>query len=432
MHPRLAVFLTAFMLLFASSSAAVPLASAQDTTLRVWDQFTGPESEAIELVYAAFMEQNPGVTIEREVITDQQMRQTANVALGSGTGPDVVYYAPGPAYAGVLAEADLILPLDDMAAEFGWNERVATAALDQARIDGVLYGLPLEIDLIGMYANRTLLDQEGWEIPETISELITFCETASEAGYIPMAFSNNPGWSAFHQFTYVSNNMIGPEAMDALLFDHEGRWDTPEQVQAIDDFFVKLRDAGCFADDVNALGYDDGNSLFYSGQALLNSTGSWLLSDIEENMPDYVVEYVPFPAVDGGQGRYWNSGLGSNWVVSSKSEHQELAGNFLDFMISPESARIWAEVGNTPLPVTLETEGLEVSPLFLTVLDVLNSAAAGESELGYNIDVLVPAGFNEVMQSGFQAVLNGDKTPAEQAADMQAAWEASIADGAGS
>ena len=432
MYPRLAVFLTIFALLFGSSLTMARQASAQDTTLRVWDQFTGPESEAIEQIYAAFMAQNPGVTIEREVITDQQMRQTANVALGSGTGPDVVYYAPGPAYAGVLAEAGLIVPLDEMAVEFGWDERVATAALDQARIDGVLYGLPLEIDLIGMYVNRTLMDQEGWETPETIADLITFCETASEAGYVPMAFSNNPGWSAFHQFTYVSNNMIGPEAMEALLFDHEGSWDTPEQVQAIDDFFVKLRDAGCFVDDVNALGYDDGNSLFFSCQSLLHSTGSWLLSDIEENMPDYVVEYVPFPAVEGGQGRFWNSGLGYNWVVSSKSEHQAMAGEFLDFMISPESARIWAEVGNTALPVTLETEGLDVSPLFLTVLDVLNSAAAGESDLGYNIDVLVPAAFNEVMQSGFQAVLNGDKTPAEQAADMQAAWEASIAEGAGS
>jgi raffinose/stachyose/melibiose transport system substrate-binding protein len=431
-HPRLAI-LSAIVAFFITASITVtPQAGAQETTLRVWDQFTGPESEAIEQIYAAFMEQNPEVTIEREVITDQQMRQTANVALGSGTGPDIVYYAPGPAYAGVLADAELIMPLDDMAAKFGWDERVATAALDQARINGVLYGLPLEIDLIGMYANRTLLDQEGWEIPETIPELISFCQTASDAGYIPMAFSNNPGWSAFHQFTYVSNNMIGPEAMEALLFDHEGRWDTPEQIQAIDDFFVKLRDAHCFADDVNALGYDDGNSLFFSGQALLNSTGSWLMSDIEENMPDYEVEYVPFPAVDGGQGRYWNSGLGSNWVVSSKSENQELAGEFLDFMISPESAKIWAEVGNTALPVTLETDGLEVSPLFLTVLDVLNSAAVGESELGYNIDVLVPSAFNEVMQSGFQAVLNGDKTPEEQAADLQAAWEASIADSAGS
>jgi raffinose/stachyose/melibiose transport system substrate-binding protein len=424
-------FLTAMVtLVFLLASAGLGShASAQEgVTLRVWDQFTGPEGEALEQIYALFQEQHPAITIEREVVSDQQMRQTANVALSSGTGPDVVYYPPGPAYAGVLAEGGAIIPLDDLAAEYGWTERVAGAALEQAKIDGVLYGLPLEIDLIGMYANQTLLDQEGWEIPETIDELIAFCGTAKEAGYTPLAFSNNPGWSAFHQFTFTSNNMIGPEAMEALLFDHEGRWDTPEQVQAIDDFFVKLRDAGCFSDDVNALTYDDGNSLFFSGQALLHPTGSWLLTDIEQNMPDFEIAFVPFPAVDGGQGRFWNSGLGSNWVIASSSAHQAEAGQLLDFLISPEAATIWAEEGNTALPVTLDTSALDVSPLFGTVAGVLNSASAGEIALGYNIDVLVPAAFNEVMQSGFQSILAGDKTPEEQAADMQAAWEAAIAE----
>lgn len=426
-RPRIVVSfaIASFVMLFWSPA----LAPAQEpVTLRVWDQFTGPEGEAVEQVYAAFTAAHPDITIEREVVTDQQMRQTANVALASGTGPDVVYYAPGPGYAGVLADAGAIIPLDNLAEQYGWNERVAAAALEQAKIDGVLYGLPLEIDLIGMYANRTLLDQEGWEIPETIDELVDFCGEAREAGYIPLAFSNNPGWSAFHQFTFTSNNMIGPEAMHDLLFAHEGRWDTPEQIAAIEAFFVRLRDAGCFADDVNALTYDDGNSLFFTGQALLHPTGSWLLSDVEANMPDYEVEFVPFPALAGGQGRFWNSGLGSNWVVSSQSAHQEEAGQFLDFLISPEAATIWAEQGNIALPVTLDTSDLEVSPLFKTVLDVLNAASAGEIQLGYNIDVLVPAAFNEVMLSGFQAILAGDKTPEQQAADMQAAWEEAIAE----
>jgi raffinose/stachyose/melibiose transport system substrate-binding protein len=428
-RPRLAILPPAIVVFLLFMAMAPLFATAQEpVTLRVWDQFTGPESEAVDQIYAAFTAANPNITIEREVVSDQQMRQTANVALSSGTGPDVAYYAPGPAYAGVLADAGVIIPLDDIAEEYGWTERVAAAALEQAKIDGVLYGLPLEIDLIGMYANRTLLDQEGWEIPETIDEMIAFCQTAKEAGYVPLAFSNNPGWSAFHQFTFTSNNMIGPAAMEKLLFDHDGRWDSPEQIQAIDDFFVKLRDAGCFSDDVNALSYDDGNSLFFSGQALLHPTGSWLLSDIEENMPDAEIEFVPFPAVEGGQGRFWNSGLGSNWVVSSQSEHQEEVAQFLDYLISPEAAKMWAEEASIPLPVTLDTSDLEVSPLFKTVVDVLNSASAGETELGYNIDVLVPAAFNEVMQSGFQAILAGDKTPEQQAADMQAAWDEAIAE----
>jgi raffinose/stachyose/melibiose transport system substrate-binding protein len=433
LHPRLStlrlslpVALIAFLLLL---TAAPGMGAAQEpVTLRVWDSFIGPEGETVDAVFAAFMEANPNITIEREAFAYEQLLQTANVALSSGTGPDVVYYAPGPGYAGVLADAELIAPLEDLAEEYGWNDRVAAAALDQAKVDGVLYGLPLEIDLIGMYANRTILDQEGWEIPETIEEMVAFCGEAREAGYTPLAFSNNPGWSAYHQFTFTSNNMIGPEAMYDLLFNHEGRWDTPEQIRAIESFFVDLRDAGCFSEDVNAITYEDGNSLFFNGEAVLHPTGSWLITDIEQDMPDAEIEFVPFPAVEGGQGRFWNSGLGSIGVLAANSQHPEEAGKFLDFLISPESVELWAEQANTALPVTIDTSTLEASPLLTTVIEVLNSAAAGEIQLGYNIDVLVPPEFNDAMLNGFQAMLAGDKTAEEQAADMQAAWEEAIAE----
>ena len=44
-------------------------------------------------------------------------------------------------------------------------------------------------------------------------------------------------------------------------------------------------------------------------------------------------------------------------------------------------------------------------------------------QFGYNVDVLAPPEFNDAMQNGFQAILAGDKTPEQQAADLQAAWE---------
>ena len=49
---------------------------------------------------------------------------------------------------------------------------------------------------------------------------------------------------------------------------------------AIEAFFVTLRDAGCFPEDPVAIAYEDGNSLFYNGEALLHTTGSWLVGDI--------------------------------------------------------------------------------------------------------------------------------------------------------
>ena len=428
-HPRFAI-VSALLAVLLLLPAVVPgPASAQEQIeFRVWDQFTGPDSEVVDRLYAMFMEQHPDVNIVREVIDFQQMQQTVNTALASGTGPDAVYYGTGPAYSGVLADAGLILSLEEMAEQYGWNDRVAAAALEQAELDGELYALPLEIDLIGMYVNKDIMDENGWETPETLDELVAFCGEAREAGYIPFAFSNNPGWSAFHQFTYTSNNMIGPDAMYDLLFNNEGSWDTPEQIQSIEAYFVDLRDAGCFSEDVNALTYDDGNALFFNGEAVLHPTGSWLIPDITEQMPDANLEYVPFPALEGGQGRFWDSGLGSAWLISSQSEHQELAGQFLDFLISPEAAKIWAEEGDTPIPVQLDPSELDVSPLLRSVLEVLNQAASDEIQLGYNIDVLAPAEFNDVMLNGFQAILAGDKTPEQQAADLQAAWEEAMAE----
>ena len=111
------------------------------------------------------MEQNPNITITREAISTDQMRQTVNTAISSGTGPDIILYDPGPGYAGVLAEAGLLLPLDDYAAQYGWDERVAAPAVEATTLDGRFYGMPLTTDLIGMYYNQTLLDQEGMAVP---------------------------------------------------------------------------------------------------------------------------------------------------------------------------------------------------------------------------------------------------------------------------
>ena len=44
--------------------------------------------------------------------------------------------------------------------------------------------MPLQTDLIGMYANKTLLDQEGLTVPTTLDEMVAFCGAAAEKGYI--------------------------------------------------------------------------------------------------------------------------------------------------------------------------------------------------------------------------------------------------------
>ena len=195
-----------------------------------------------------------------------------------------------------------------------------------------------------MYYNQTVLDKEGWTAPTTVAELESLCQAAKAKGYDPpIAFSNNPGWEGFHQFSMTANDMIGPDAMRAMLYQNQGSWNTPEIVKAIQTYFVDLKNAGCYTTDANALEYNDGNSLFYTEQSILNTTGSWLVSEIRTNMTDQDVEFAPFPAIDGAKGQYWISGVGSAWYISAKSAHQDEAASLLDYFFQPDTIKQWIQ-----------------------------------------------------------------------------------------
>jgi raffinose/stachyose/melibiose transport system substrate-binding protein len=372
------------------------------------------------------MEANPNITISREVFSVDNMRQTVNTAISSGTGPDIIFYDAGPGYAGVLAEAGLLQPLASYADEFGWRDRIAPQSLEATTIGGELYGMPLQVDLIGMYYNQTLIEQEGLTVPQTFDELLTFCQDASGAGYVPLAFTDNPGWQGFHQFSMAVNNMMGPDWVRGKLLNNEGAWDSPEVVAAMEQYFVQMRDAGCFSDDVNALTNDDANAMFQSGQALMWPTGSWMASGLNpDTMPDMDVQFMPFPPLNEGQGSYWVSGVGSAYFLTSTSQHQDEAAQFLDYLFSPDVAQQWVANAGFYVPMSVDTSGLDLPPLRQAILGELERAANGEIELGYNIDVLAPQRFNDTLSNGIQSILAGDMTPEELAAELEAVWNES-------
>ena len=95
------------------------LTNAEETSIQ--------ERAAIEIQVDRFEEQHPKYTLEREVThageastvinTNEEMQTT----LQSEDPPDVVSYDTGPGFGGVLAEAGLLLPLEDAYRQRGWD-----------------------------------------------------------------------------------------------------------------------------------------------------------------------------------------------------------------------------------------------------------------------------------------------------------------------
>jgi raffinose/stachyose/melibiose transport system substrate-binding protein len=410
-----------------TAHAAQPrhVAHADKTVITIWDEFTDQgSSKAADQLYANYMAQHPNIEIKRQAFTTDQMRQAVKTGLASGTGPDIVYYDAGPGYAGVLASAGLLASLKPYTKKYNWSKRIARLARQGTTINGQFYGIPLETDLVGMYYNATLIKQAGLTAPQTFSQLESFCRKASAKGYIPVDFADKDGWPAFHQFSMVTNDMLGPKGLAQLLFQHKGHWNTPQITNGIQSYFVNLQKAGCFPRSPDGVSYADSNALFYAGKALLYPTGSWLAGGIVDTIKDkYQIKMMPLPTPPGAKGRYWVSGVGSAYFISSKSAHAAEDAQILNYLITPAAARIWSSVAQFYLPVSFSTKGLNEPPLLRSIASVLGSAGKGKIALGYNIDVMAPPKFNLAMQNGFQAILAGQLTAKQEAAKLEAAWK---------
>jgi raffinose/stachyose/melibiose transport system substrate-binding protein len=220
-------------------------------------------------------------------------------------------------------------------------------------------------------------------------------------------------------FSIGASNVLGREGLDEILY-RDGRWDTPEIITAIDVIFREFNERGYYPEGVNAITYDDANGLFFAGQAAMAPTGTWLVSTIVESVQDFEVGVFPFPSIDGS-GISPPAGVGSGLFVAKDAKEPDGAIAFIDYLQQESTARQQMEMLNLIPAQPVNTDGLDVPELFKLVLSDLSEQGQAAS-FGYNIDVLAPANFNEVMFTGFQEVLGGSRSPEEQATALQEAW----------
>ena len=380
---------------------------------------TGTEETAIqeravtEIQVNRFEEQHPKYTLEREAIDPDEMSNVIPSRLRSDEPPDVFSYDTGPGNGGVLAEAGLLLSLEDAYQQRGWG--IYEWAKQRATYNGTLYGVPDQVEEIIVYYNKNLVA----EVPKTIDELRQIADGLKGRGIIPFAFGNQEQWPAGHMFSIGVSNVLGREGLDEILYA-DGRWDTPEVEEAIYLFFRDFVERGYYPEGLSALGYDGANSLFYSGEAAMNPTGTWLVPEIIQTVQDFEVGFFPFPSIEGS-GISPPAGVGAGLFVAKEASTLQGTIDFIDYLLQDSTARLIIEKLNVIPAQPVDSKGLDVPELFKEVLEDLSASPEAQS-FGYNIDVLAPQNFNEVMFTGFQKVLDGTRSPAEQSAALQDAW----------
>ncbi|HEV7810352.1 MAG TPA: extracellular solute-binding protein [Candidatus Limnocylindrales bacterium] len=371
-----------------------------------------------------FNDSHPNIKVVRESLDNDQLRTIIQTRLSSGS-IDLFSYDTGPGFGGVLARAGLLADMGPAYDQYKWP--VFDWAKARCTYKGTVSCLPGQVEEVGIYYNKTMFDANGFTEPKTLDQLKTIMDGLKAKGITPLAFGDQPKWPAGHQFSMTLSNIVGREGLDARFYG-EKPWNDAETVKAIDIYFKQFKDAGYFPKDPNAVTYEDANALFYAGKAAMIPTGTWLVSEVTEKAK-FDVGFMPFPAIDGSSVSP-PAGLGGGMFVNAKAKNPTAAFAYLDWLLQPAQIKKW-DLGtfNSIPAVPIDAASVSVSPLFGKVLGDLAESSGTSGTFGYNIDVLAPAAFNDVMSDGFQNVLAGRETPQGLADKLQSAYQKAMAAG---
>ncbi len=124
-----------------------------------------------------FEEANPGIKLE--ILGQESINDTLRTAIQAGEAPDILQ-TPGASFIAEYVDAGSVVVLDDYAADLGWEDKLLDWAYQSGQLGGNLYSIPLTYESMVLFYNKSLFDENGWEVPTTLEELNAVAAAAEE------------------------------------------------------------------------------------------------------------------------------------------------------------------------------------------------------------------------------------------------------------
>ena len=361
-----------------------------------------------QMIIDEYMAANPNVTIEVEALDEEAYKTKFKAYVMDGM-PDVVSIWGQPSFLDEVLDAGVLAELNEADyADYGF----IAGSLEGFKKDDKLYGLPRNTDIMLIYYNQKMFDDNGWKVPATYDELKKLCADIKAAGITPIAMDGGDGWPMACFLTDIFVKVAGTDYADIVRNAvAAGDFSAPEMKEATQ-ILVDSVAAGMFQVGYDSQDYGTTMNLFTNGQAAMYCMGSWdcsmaLNEDIAPEIRDNIRAFT-MPVVDGGKGgandiAAWNGG---GYAVSADSTVKEEAIKFLNYMYQPDklSKYGWENgVGMSAQDQTAYLTGNETE-LQKQVMDILKNA---DSVSGTPINDCGPSAFKTAIESEIQGVSNG-------------------------
>jgi raffinose/stachyose/melibiose transport system substrate-binding protein len=367
----------------------------------------------------AFMEENPDVIIESELLYDEAYHQKVTARLAAGDVPHVAYMG---------ADARWGAPWQEAGQQVDHSGAVDPAIYDFDLIpdmtgNGGFYYIPLGTSNITtvLFANEPLINELGFELPETYADLVAMVPAARAAGLEVVSIDGADGWAwgSCLMSTVVARmsgdpNFVSKSVAGDIPFTH------PDWVRSLD-FLATMVEDGVISQSSVLVDYGTNISNFSNEQALFMVQGQWAAGGVENPDVRNNMKQIPWPELPGEKGTAgsvaaaWQVGYGITKAGTEDPAVFDAAVRFLNYVNREAEATQRLRDGAIVAPVLA---GYQVPA------DVPNEVAqkvtlAQSAQNTEVIDAHLSGAPNDALNAGMQQIVAGDATAEEIAAQVE-------------
>lgn len=362
----LCLLMTAMLLFTACGKTNNSPDSKQDTdehptiTMMTYGQYTRLEP-FINLLH----EKYPEINLEFVSYTGANGTSYGDLCLKNNDMTDIVFV--GQILSPEAAKENLL----DLS-QYDFVNNYPTSILDNVEIDGGLYLLPNNLAISGIYYNKTLFEENGWEVPENFDELSALTEKIHAKGMgACIAGVNLTGWPFSYLFNLAKTDwFVTPQGNEWEKAFLKGEATAKGQWEDTFAYMQQWKDIGMF--DLRT-DNPDNNTLFEEefvsrNYAMCYCIGSFRFTENEDGTGDQY-GIMPYISKNGDNNIYMTNPdryIGLNKALAEKGNEQKLedAVKIMELIATPEGQEALMAGREHIVPILNDVEVSEDSPIY--------------------------------------------------------------------
>jgi len=372
-RPLLILATTGLVALVATgcSPSADPADNSSNITLTFWGSYGNGGNSAQQEVLTndlipSFEADHPGVTVEYVDIPYDDLLQKLTTSAAGDALPDLVRADLG--WVPRFADLGVLVPLSEAMDDFDvLADAVYDGSLATNLYDGSYYGLPLNTNTRVLISNPEALDAAGMSAPPaTFEEVVAMAEALEGSGIQVFADGGLGAWN-ISPWLWSGGGDIANDDLTAS----SGVLDSDENVATVQ-MLVDLFQAGQISNGITG-----NEGAVSTSEGLPSATyatildGPWMQGIWADQFPEFEPVYSAVPAGPGGSVSVVG---GENIVLTTASEHQDAALDFIRFTQTPEFQLALVATGQLTIIEDLGDEQVALVPGLALFTEQLSTA----------------------------------------------------------